>query len=99
VAAGRASIRLEQSTNGVQEQLGQLEQAATLFGAVDRLLESMTGVLNGDERQLNVQNLAIVRSLLNEEAFARAWELGRAMSMEQAIVTALEEPQPRQQPR
>src|SRR5262245_5924292 len=44
----------------------------------------------GDDRQQYAQNLAIVRSLLNEEAFAKAWAEGREMSMEQAIDYALE---------
>src|SRR5439155_34147 len=69
VAAGRASRDLEQATKvGGRERSeprepplhGQLERAATLFGAVDRLLESMTAVLSGDDRQLYVQNLAAV---------------------------------------
>ena len=68
----------------------ELERAATLFGAVDSLLESMTAVLNGDDRQLFERNLAIVRSMLNEETFARASSAGRAMSMEQAIDYAIE---------
>jgi tetratricopeptide (TPR) repeat protein len=89
VAAGRASIGLKGSKTGLQEQPGQLERAATLFGAADKVLESVTAVLNDDDRQLYAQNLAIVRSLLSEEVFARAWSEGRAMSMEQAIEFAL----------
>src|SRR5436190_1597785 len=99
VAVGIASTGLEQSKKSSQEQsvrnapdrLGQLERAATLFGSVDRLLESMTAVLSGDERQVYDQNLAIARSSLNEEAFARTWSEGRAMSTEQAIEFALED--------
>jgi hypothetical protein len=60
------------------------------FGAVDSLLESMTAVLSGDNRQVYEQNLVGVRSLLNEKTFARAWSNGKAMSMEEAIEYALE---------
>ena len=55
VAAGSASIGLKRTKNGPQELPGQLERAATLFGAVDSLLESMTAVLNGDDRQFYVR--------------------------------------------
>ncbi len=90
VVTGRASRELERSTNGSQEQRGQLEHAARLFGAVDTLLESTLTLLPIEDRQLYVQNLAIVQSLLDEEAFTRAWSAGRTMSMEQAIDYALE---------
>lgn len=89
VITGRAQRDLERSTNGPQEPRGQLERAARLFGAVDILLESTPTILLSDDRQLYEQNLAQVQSLLDEEAFTRAWSAGRTMSMEQAIDYAL----------
>jgi predicted ATPase/Tfp pilus assembly protein PilF len=65
---------------------GELERAATLFGAVKTLLESSTSVLSIDDWQLYEQNRDLVRSLLDEEAFARAWERGRSMDLEGAIL-------------
>ena len=66
----------------------ELVRAATLFGAVKTLLESSTSVLSIDDRQLYEQNRDRVRSLLDEEAFARAWERGRSMDVEGAILYA-----------
>ena len=66
----------------------ELVRAATLFGAVKTLLESSTSVLSIDDRQLNEQNRDRVRSLLDEEAFRGAWEQGRSMDVEGAILYA-----------
>lgn len=66
----------------------ELERAATLFGVVKTLLESSTSVLSIDDRQLYEQNRDRVRSLLDEEVFARAWERGRSMDVEGAILYA-----------
>jgi tetratricopeptide (TPR) repeat protein len=97
----RTKVGFPAKTMEPQEPVGQLEslrasdaleRAATLFGAVDRLLESTPSVLTVDDRQLYEQNLEAVRSLLNAEAFGRAWELGRAMRLDQAIAYGLEAP-------
>ena len=90
VVAGSASSALARRPAGPPEQRAQLERAARLFGAVDTLLESTPAILSLDDRQLYVQNLALVQSLLDEAAFTRAWAAGRTMSMEQAIDYALE---------
>ena len=68
-----------------QEETGQLERAARLFGAVNRLLESTTSVLTIEDRQLYEQNLAVVQSSLSEDEFARAWDGGRSMSLDKLL--------------
>jgi predicted ATPase/DNA-binding SARP family transcriptional activator len=90
VLTGSARSELERSPHDRQEQRGQLERAARLFGAVDTLLESLLTILPTEDRQLYMQNLALVQSLLDEEAFTQAWSAGRALSMDQAINYALE---------
>jgi hypothetical protein len=39
-----------------------------------------------------------VRRVLDQEAFAAAWAEGRAMTLEQAVAYALEEPSPGRAP-
>jgi predicted ATPase/DNA-binding SARP family transcriptional activator len=73
------------------EQAGSAEGVARLFGAVDGLLESIGGVLDMEDRQAYERHVAQVRTLLGAEAFARAWEAGRALSLEQALRQALPE--------
>ena len=81
----RASRELEHRAEEHQEGMVQLERAATLFGAVNRLLESTPSVLSNDDSQLYEQNLVMVQSLLDEGAFAKAWAAGRAMSPDEVI--------------
>jgi len=68
---------------------GQLERAARLFGAADKLLEGTPAVLTVEDRTMYEQSLAAARSMLDEEMFASAWAEGRAMTLEQAIAYAL----------
>ncbi len=90
---GRVVARAAGTVGMGQPQLKQavLERAATLFGAVEGILEAMSGVLYSVDRHPYERNVAAVRSALGEEAFGKAWAEGRAMSMEQAIEYALEE--------
>jgi predicted ATPase/DNA-binding SARP family transcriptional activator/Tfp pilus assembly protein PilF len=72
---------------------GKPELAARLFGAVESLLES-SGIAGRIERSDQIEYdhySAAVRAQLDEETFARAWRLGRAMTLEQAIEFALKE--------
>jgi hypothetical protein len=85
VIIGRTKRELEQRAVEYQEGPWQLARAATLFGAVNRLLENTPSVLGIDDGQLFERNLAMVRSLLNEEVFATAWASGQAMSLDEVI--------------
>jgi hypothetical protein len=73
--------------------IGKPESAARLFGAMEALLENleMTGQLDPPDQKELDHYVAIVRSQLDEAAFAKAWAEGRVMRMEQAIAYGLEE--------
>jgi tetratricopeptide (TPR) repeat protein len=75
---------------GVAVGVGQVDKGAKVLGAVEGLLESISAVLDSEDRLPNERAVASARSQLSEEAFERAWQEGRGMSMEQAIAYALE---------
>ena len=72
---------------------GQPERAVALWGAAEALREAIGSPLPSNERQEYDRTLAAVREALGEEAFAAAWQQGRAMPIEQAITYALEDTQ------
>ena len=59
-------------------------ELAVLDGAANRYDERLAPAVEFD------RSVAAVRAQMDEEAFARAWSEGRAMSMTQAIDYALE---------
>jgi tetratricopeptide (TPR) repeat protein len=78
------------SLAGLATAQGYIERAGRLFGATEVLRESM-GMFPLYMRRQYEQDVARARSLIDEEAFAVAWEAGRAMTWEQAVTYALEE--------
>ncbi len=70
---------------------GRAERAAQLFGAAEALREVASTPLPPYQRADYNRNIAAVRAQLDEAAFAAAWAEGRAMTMEQVVVYALEE--------
>jgi len=70
---------------------GDPERAAQLLGASDALFKTMgLGLQPPDQPEIDRYE-ADVRQQLDVDAFKSAWEKGQAMSLEQAIVFALEE--------
>ena len=67
----------------------QAERAARLFGAVERLYETMNLILLPVIRAEYDRNVSAARAQMNEAAFATAWANGRAMTLDQAIAAAL----------
>ncbi len=67
------------------------ERAARLFGATERLRETMEHPLPSGEQAEFARSPEVIRDGLGAEAFAAAWEKGRALSLEQAVAAALEE--------
>jgi hypothetical protein len=57
---------------------------------VQGLVEIMGAVMQRDERLPYERAMASAHAVLGEEAFEKAWQEGRGMSMEQAIEYALE---------
>jgi DNA-binding NarL/FixJ family response regulator len=69
------------------------ERAVRLFGATEALHESIHAGLAASyaDRIEYDRFIAVVRSQLDEDAFASAWAAGRAMTLEQAVNYALAE--------
>jgi len=70
-------------------------RAACLLGAVSRLREIIgvsASVSAGDAAY--VRSLAAARAALGDDPFEAAWAEGRAMTLEQAVAYALDEPPP-----
>ena len=66
------------------------ERAAILFGAVERLFQTLGGHLPSwaDESD-HARHVASTRAGLGEAPFAAAWEKGRALTLEQAVAYAV----------
>jgi predicted ATPase/class 3 adenylate cyclase len=78
---------------GAAGSLGQSVRAAQLFGAAEGLRAVIGIVVSGlpIERAVYEESVASVRAQLDQETFAAAWAMGRAMPLEQAIDIALDE--------
>jgi tetratricopeptide (TPR) repeat protein len=72
---------------------GEPERMARLFGAAEALREANHWKLHPRDRS-DYDGVAPARAALGEEMFAAAWVEGRAMSLEDAIAYALEDPSP-----
>jgi predicted ATPase/DNA-binding SARP family transcriptional activator len=72
--------------------LGQPERAARLMGAAAAVRDAIGAPHWPVDRAEYECCLAAVRSTLDEAAFAAAWAAGRALTLEQAVADALEEP-------
>jgi hypothetical protein len=72
---------------------GKHEEAAQLLGAVEPLLASfrITGHMDPSDQKDFDHYVGAVRAQLDQDTFAKAWAVGRKMTMEQAIEYALEE--------
>jgi predicted ATPase/class 3 adenylate cyclase/Tfp pilus assembly protein PilF len=69
---------------------GEAERGVRVLAAVEALLEEIGAVLDRADRLPYERAVARAREQLGEEAFKRAWEEGRAMSMEEVIACASE---------
>jgi len=71
---------------------GQAERAARLFGAAEALREAAGVTLPPPHRALREPRVAAVRALMRPEAFESAWSAGRAMTLDEAVRYALQDP-------
>jgi predicted ATPase/class 3 adenylate cyclase len=69
---------------------GRPERGARLLGAAEALREVIGSVLEPEDQIEYDRDVSIIRDQMSQEACAKAWAEGRAMSMEQAIEYALE---------
>jgi hypothetical protein len=67
----------------------QTREAACLWGVTQAMREQIGVPLPPNEREKYEQQVGQARSVLGEDAFVSAWGEGRAMSWEQAVVSAL----------
>jgi non-specific serine/threonine protein kinase len=77
---------------GVAAAQGQPERSARLSGAAEALFDALGIVVEPVDRTEYDRNREIARAQLDGDAFAAAWEAGRALTIEQAIAEALEPP-------
>jgi predicted ATPase/class 3 adenylate cyclase/lipoprotein NlpI len=70
---------------GLRVSRGEAEEGSRMLGATEALLESIGAVLDAEHRKIYERSVASARAQLGDEGFERAWEEGRAMSMEQAV--------------
>src|SRR5579884_3387347 len=76
---------------GLAAHTGKPEPAAVLWGAAEALREKI-GSPTPHEREIYDHDVAEARRTLGEVAFSASWEMGRCMTLEQAIEYALKEP-------
>jgi predicted ATPase/class 3 adenylate cyclase len=69
---------------------GQAERAARLLGAAKAPFDATGNLIHPVDRAEFDRSAAAARATLGEEAFAAAWEAGRALTLEQAIAAALD---------
>jgi len=86
----RVSIRLLGEIAAVAVAQGEAERAARLKGAEAELGKRRDIPTAPARRAESAAVVAESRSVLGEESFARAWERGRGMSLQEAIAFALE---------
>ena len=67
----------------------QIKRSALLFGAADALYPPLRFEMSARERVEHDQAVAAARAVLGEDAFAKAWAEGQAMSLEEAVAYAL----------
>src|SRR6202008_4826338 len=66
-------------------------RAARLWGATDALRHEIGNVRAVDETLAYERHVAPVRATLTPDAFDRAWDEGRAMTLDEAVRYALDE--------
>jgi tetratricopeptide (TPR) repeat protein len=64
-------------------------EAVRLWGAVETLREPMGEPLEPSERSTHDRRLAMARTVLSDDDFARYWQEGRAMTLDDALDYAL----------
>jgi predicted ATPase/class 3 adenylate cyclase len=76
---------------GVASATAEPHRAARLLGAADTLLELTGAALQIEDRPPYERGIASAREQLGADEYEKAWQEGRAMSLEEAIAYALEE--------
>jgi predicted ATPase/DNA-binding SARP family transcriptional activator len=69
----------------------QMQRATRLLGAAENSYAPIRFEMSAKERAEHDQAIASARAALGEEAFAKAWAEGQAMTLEEAVAYALED--------
>jgi predicted ATPase len=85
-----AAVSLEEMA-GLSAVEGQAERAAQLLGAAKSLRTRIDSPIWPVNRPLYERDLAVAKDALGQERFTKAWETGQAMSLEEAVASALGE--------
>ena len=75
----------------LNEAEGKWQHAVRLLGAAELLRAGIGSPLAPCGRDEHQQRLTDIRGVIGEEAFSAAWTEGRAMTMEQAIESVLDD--------
>jgi tetratricopeptide (TPR) repeat protein len=78
--------------SGVANAQGLPSRATRLFGAAEAVREAIGYLRSSAGRADYGHTVNSIRAALGDEAFTAAWEAGRAMTLEQAVAYALEQP-------
>ncbi len=74
---------------GVVQAAGDPTRAARLFGVAEALLKSLDAVLDPCGRLEYDNDVVAARLQLGKEAFAKAWQEGRMLKLDQAVMEAM----------
>jgi predicted ATPase len=77
------------SLAGIAARQGQPARAARMWGAASALRDAIGTRLPLEEEERFAEPVAATREVLGEDAFAAAWEEGRAQPLEQVVAEAL----------
>lgn len=75
---------------GLMGQSGQPELGAHVMGSWEAAIEQIGASIQPSDVPIVEANIAYIRAGLDEAAFRKAWTQGRAMSLDQAVVEALD---------
>jgi tetratricopeptide (TPR) repeat protein len=75
---------------GMALDIGKTQLAAKLLGVAERIREEMNSPLSPVDLPNHEQDVGMIRSALGEFTFIKAWEDGKALTIERAIEYALE---------
>jgi hypothetical protein len=97
VARGGGQTRIAaclEGLAGVAVAMGQVERAVRLFGAAEVIREVGGVPLPSVDRATYDRDTAAIHAQLGKADFIALWAEGRTLTMDQAIVSALEKPSP-----
>jgi predicted ATPase/Tfp pilus assembly protein PilF len=86
---GGVAVRVAPGS-GHEGHVERVTRGAKLLGAAEGLLQAIGTMLDGGIRRSYERSVEQARALLGEALFTRAWDEGRAMSMEEAAEYALQ---------